>query len=133
MCRETGKRASIRSWCPRVRRVFDDKILSLSARGMTTREIPGHLEEMYQVEVSPALISNVTDAVIEEVKAWQTRPRRATLHIPFLPIYMPAAYGNLCASALLRAASQTKRRRIADAKGQCRGRELWIPFTLRPA
>jgi Transposase, Mutator family/Tetratricopeptide repeat len=53
---------------------FDDKILSLDARGMTTREIQGHLEEMYQVEVSPALISNVTDAVIEEVKAWQTRP-----------------------------------------------------------
>ena len=52
---------------------FDDKILSLYARGMTTREIQGHLEEMYQVEVSPTLISNVTDAVIEEVKAWQSR------------------------------------------------------------
>jgi putative transposase len=53
---------------------FDDKILSLYARGMTTREIQGHLEEMYQVEVSPTLISNVTEAVIEEVKAWQSRP-----------------------------------------------------------
>ena len=42
---------------------FDDKILSLYARGMTTREIQGHLEEMYQVEVSPGLISKVTDAV----------------------------------------------------------------------
>jgi putative transposase len=52
---------------------FDDKILSLYARGMTTREIQGHLEEMYQVEVSPTLISNVTDAVIDEVKAWQGR------------------------------------------------------------
>lgn len=52
---------------------FDDKILSLYARGMTTREIQGHLEEMYQVELSPTLISNVTDAVIEEVKAWQGR------------------------------------------------------------
>ena len=52
---------------------FDDKILSLYARGMTTREIQGHLEEMYQVEVSPTLISNVTEAVIEEVKAWQSR------------------------------------------------------------
>jgi putative transposase len=50
---------------------FDDKILSLYARGMTTREIQGHLEEIYQVEVSPALISSVTDAVIEEVKVWQ--------------------------------------------------------------
>lgn len=53
---------------------FDDKILSLYARGMTTREIQSHLEEMYQVEVSPALISSVTDAVIEEVKVWQNRP-----------------------------------------------------------
>jgi putative transposase len=41
---------------------------------MTTREIQGHLEEIYQVEVSPALISNVTDAVLEEVKLWQNRP-----------------------------------------------------------
>jgi len=52
---------------------FDEKILSLYARGMTTREIQGHLEEMYQVEVSPTLISNVTEAVIEEVKAWKGR------------------------------------------------------------
>jgi putative transposase len=52
---------------------FDDKILSLYARGMTTREIQGHLEEIYGVEVSPDLISTVTDAVLEEVRAWQTR------------------------------------------------------------
>ena len=55
---------------------FDDKILSMyaHARGMTTREIQGHLEEMYGVEVSPGLISEVTDAVMEEAKAWQNRP-----------------------------------------------------------
>ena len=53
---------------------FDDKILSLYARGMTVREIQSHLEEMYGAEVSPTLISSVTDAVIEEVKAWQGRP-----------------------------------------------------------
>lgn len=47
---------------------FDDKILSLYARGMTVREIQGHLEEMYGTEVSPALISSVTDAVLEEVR-----------------------------------------------------------------
>ena len=63
---------------------FDDKILSLYARGMTTREIQGHLEEMYQVEVSPTLISNVTDAVIEEVKAWQTRALDAIYPIAYL-------------------------------------------------
>jgi putative transposase len=53
---------------------FDDKILSMYARGMTTREIQGHLEEIYGVEVSPTLISNVTDSVLDEVRAWQSRP-----------------------------------------------------------
>jgi putative transposase len=53
---------------------FDDKILSLYARGLTTRDIQSHLEEMYGVEVSPSLISDVTDAVLEEVRAWQSRP-----------------------------------------------------------
>jgi putative transposase len=63
---------------------FDDKILSLYARGMTTREIQSHLEEMYQVEVSPTLISSVTDAVIEEVKVWQNRPLDALYPILYL-------------------------------------------------
>ena len=63
---------------------FDDKILSLYARGMTTREIQGHLEEMYQVDVSPALISNVTEAVMEEVKAWQSRPLDTVYPIVYL-------------------------------------------------
>jgi putative transposase len=53
---------------------FDDKIISLYARGLTTREIEGHLQEIYGVEVSPALISTVTEAVMEEVKSWQSRP-----------------------------------------------------------
>ena len=63
---------------------FDDKIISMYARGMSTREIQGHLEEMYGVEVSPALISEVTDAVIEELKAWQSRPLEALYPILFL-------------------------------------------------
>ena len=67
---------------------FDDKILSLYARGMTTREIQGHLEEMYQVEVSPALISNVTEAVMEEVRAWQSRPLEAVYPIVYLDALM---------------------------------------------
>jgi len=53
---------------------FDDKIISLYSRGMTTREIQGHLEEIYGVDVSPTLISAVTDAVTDEVKVWQNRP-----------------------------------------------------------
>ena len=53
---------------------FDDKIISMYARGMSTREIVGHLRELYGVEVSPDLISAVTDAVLDEIAAWQARP-----------------------------------------------------------
>ena len=53
---------------------FDDKIISLYARGMTVREIQGHLRELYAVDVSPDLISRVTDAVLDEVREWQNRP-----------------------------------------------------------
>jgi transposase-like protein len=53
---------------------FDAKVLSLYARGMTVREIQGHLEELYQIEVAPSVISTVTDAVVEEVTQWQQRP-----------------------------------------------------------
>jgi putative transposase len=63
---------------------FDDKILSMYARGMSTREIQGHLEEIYGVDVSPTLISNVTDAVVDEVRAWQSRPLDAVYPIVYL-------------------------------------------------
>jgi putative transposase len=62
---------------------FDDKILSLYARGMTVREIQGHLAEVYGAEVSPDLISRVTDAVLEEVREWQSRPLDAVYPIVF--------------------------------------------------
>lgn len=53
---------------------FDEKIISMYARGMSTREITGHLRELYGIDVSPDLISTITDAVLEEVTAWQQRP-----------------------------------------------------------
>jgi putative transposase len=53
---------------------FDEKISSMYARGMTVREIRGHLEELYGIDVSPDLISAVTDAVLDEVAEWQDRP-----------------------------------------------------------
>jgi len=53
---------------------FDDKIISMYARGMSVREIRGHLEELYGVSVSPDLISRVTDEVMDEVRDWQSRP-----------------------------------------------------------
>jgi putative transposase len=67
---------------------FDDKILSMYARGMSTREIQGHLAEIYQVEVSASLISEVTDAVLEEVKAWQNRPLENLYPVLFLDALM---------------------------------------------
>lgn len=63
---------------------FDEKILSLYARGMTVREIQSHLHEMYGTEVSSSLISSVTDAVADEVKAWQARPLDALYPIVYL-------------------------------------------------
>ena len=63
---------------------FDDKILSLYARGMTVREIQQHLTEMYGTEVSPTLISTVTDGIMDEVKQWQSRPLDAVYPVIYL-------------------------------------------------
>ncbi len=63
---------------------FDDKVIALYAHGMTTRMIAGHLKELYGVDVSPSLISAVTDTVIEDVKAWQSRPLDAVYPIVYL-------------------------------------------------
>src|SRR4029077_4452747 len=52
---------------------FDDKIIGLYARGMTTRELAEHVGELYSTEISPDLVSAVTDAVLEDVAAWQSR------------------------------------------------------------
>lgn len=62
---------------------FDDKIISMYARGMSTREIVGHLRDLYGIDASPDLISTVTDAVLEEVSAWQARPLDAAWPLVF--------------------------------------------------
>jgi putative transposase len=62
---------------------FDDKIVSMYARGMSVREIAGHVRELYGVDVSPDLISAVTDAVLEELAAWQARPLEAVYPLVF--------------------------------------------------
>ena len=62
---------------------FDEKIIAMYARGMSTRDIQAHIEEIYGIEVSPALVSAVTDAVIEEVKGWQNRPLEPTYAIVY--------------------------------------------------
>ena len=63
---------------------FDDKIIALYARGLSTREIQSHLEEMYQVDVSAELISHVTNAVMDEVNEWQRRPLDVLYPVVFL-------------------------------------------------
>lgn len=63
---------------------FDDKIIAMYARGMTVREIQGFLAEQYGTEVSPEFISSVTDAVMDEVTAWQTRPLETMYPVVFL-------------------------------------------------
>lgn len=63
---------------------FDEKVISMYSRGMTTREIQGHLKELYTVDVSPSLISTVTNEVMEEVKEWQNRPLDPMYPIVFL-------------------------------------------------
>ena len=63
---------------------FDAKLLSLYARGMTTREIQGHLEELYGIDVSPELVSEVTETVLDQAKAWQSRPLEAVYTIVYL-------------------------------------------------
>ena len=63
---------------------WDEKILSLYARGMSTREIQGHFQEMYGAEVSPSLISDITDGVMDQAKAWQNRPLDAFYPVLFL-------------------------------------------------
>jgi putative transposase len=65
---------------------FDTRILSLFGHGLSDREMQGHLEEMDSEEVSPTLISNVTDAVIEQIKAWQSRPLDALYPVVYLDV-----------------------------------------------
>ena len=62
---------------------FDEKIVSMYARGMSTREIVGHLQDLYGIAVSPGLISAVTDAVLDEIAVWQARPLEASYALVF--------------------------------------------------
>jgi putative transposase len=63
---------------------FEDKILALYARGMTTRDIQAQVQDLYGVEISPTFISNITEAVMEEVRQWQTRPLDAVYPIVYV-------------------------------------------------
>ena len=62
---------------------FDDKIISMYARGMTTRDIQNHIQEIYGADISPTTVSNITDKIIEVAKDWQTRPLQKVYPITF--------------------------------------------------
>jgi hypothetical protein len=67
---------------------FNERIIALYARGMTTRDIRAHLREMYEVDVSPDLISRVTDAVVDELAEWQSRPLDRVYPVVFIDALM---------------------------------------------
>jgi putative transposase len=62
---------------------FDEKIIALYARGMSTRDIQAHVGELYGIGISPDLVSAVTDSVIDEVRGWQSRPLESTYAVVF--------------------------------------------------
>jgi len=96
---------------------FDEKIISMYARGMSTREIQGHLRELYGIEVSPDLISAVTDAVLEEVTDWQNRPLEA-----LYPLISSMRSASRCAT---REPSATRRSMLPLASGRTERRKSW--------
>ena len=84
---------------------FDDKVISLYARGMSTRDIQGHLQELYGTEVSPDLISRITDAVTDEITTWQSRPLEPLWPIVFLDaIYVKIREGGTVKSKAIHVA-----------------------------
>ena len=82
-----GPAISSPSWSPSTAgawKALTDKVIALYAYGMTTREIQGHLHELYGVEISPSLVSAVTDSVLDDVRAWQSRPLDPVYPIVYL-------------------------------------------------
>jgi len=85
--------------------LFNDQIISMYGCGMTDREIRGHLEEIYDVEVSPDLISRVTNAVLDEVREWQGRPLDkfyAIVYLDALRAVYPQTRVQLCIVRMVR-------------------------------
>ncbi len=105
---------------------FDDRIISLYARGLSVREIQAHLQELYGVEVSPDLISRVTDAVLEEVREWQNRPLD-----PLYPvIFFDALRVKICDEGVVRNKAVycpcPQQRRREGGAGAVEGAKLWL-------
>jgi putative transposase len=103
---------------------FDQKVIALYARGMSTRDIQGHLRELYGVEISPELVSAVTDAVLEEVSAWQNRPLESVYAVVFF---------DACGSrSVTRAWSRTRRCTWQSACAARGTRRSWAFGSSKP-
>ena len=111
---------------------FNDRIVSLYARGMTVRDVQAHLEEIYGVEVSPDLISKVTDAVWDELEAWRNRPLDAMYPIVYIDALMIKIRDGVVANrpAYLAVGVDLEGRKhvlgiwIGDSKGE--GSKFWL-------
>ena len=103
---------------------FDDKIVSMYARGMSTREIVGHLRELYGIDVSPDLISAVTDAVLEEIATWQARPLE--------PVYPWSSSTRSGSRSATRAWSATRPSTSPWASAPTAARRSWVCGSSRP-
>jgi len=99
---------------------FDDKIIALYARGMSTRDIRAHVGELYAVEISPERVSAVTDAVIEQVHAWQNRP----LESPYAIVYFDALRVKIRDEGMVRNKGSVSRHRRDLQRRQGRARAV---------
>ena len=110
---------------------FDDAILSLYSRGLSTRDIKAHLEEIYGVEVSPDLISSVTEAVIEEVREWQSRPLEAVYPIVYLDalrvkIRYDGTVQNRCIYLAIGVKTDGKKETLGLWTAETEGAKFWL-------
>lgn len=110
---------------------FDDKLISLYARGLTVREIQGHIAEMYDVKVSPDLISRVTDQVLEEVRAWQARELDPTYAIVYFDGFVvkvrhEGAVRNRTVYVVLAVNMQGKKEVLGLWMAQSEGAKFWL-------
>lgn len=110
---------------------FDDAILSLYSRGLSTREIKSHLEEIYGVEVSPDLISSATEAVSDLVREWQARPLEAVYPIVYLDalrvkIRIDGAVQNRCIYLAIGVNLEGKKETLGLWTAETEGAKFWL-------
>jgi len=104
---------------------FDEKIVSMYARGMTVREIQGHLLDLYGLEVSPDLVSTITDAVLETVAEWQNRPLEAMYPLIFFDaLASKSATRGWCATMSRSALRRMERRTFWACDRNLRRRQI---------